>query len=142
MKNRKLIRIFVAFFVLVTGMNSYADIFLCFHENGFVNIVTMESHSEYHGRQVPSKKSCTGHDEDKILHTHEECGGCFDLPILIKNLTLLNSKNKPDISILTKYNPALDSIIKNIVLESFKICLDKIPKIPGFGLRGTVILLI
>ncbi len=142
MKNKHLIRIFAAVFVLVTGMNSYTGLVICFHDSGQLNIVTVESHSAYHGREVFSAKTCTNHNGDKILHIGEECNGCFDLPLHIKNLSVLKLRNNLDKFILLQYFPASDQVFNNKNLKTYKTCLDNIPKTPGPNPGGNTVLLI
>ena len=135
MKNKRLIRIIAIIFVLVTGMNSYSDLVICRHENGNTNIVTGEFHDSVHDGKVSNEEqSCS-------IHEVEDCHTCIDIPIQIKNITILISRIslKEKINSVAYLNSGINRVSFISVSGRFS---DKFLDLPVFKIFAKVVLLI
>jgi len=136
MKNKRLIRIIAIIFVLVTGMNSYSDLVLCHHENGNTNLVTGEFHDSVHSGQVSHEtRSCS-------IHEAEDCHTCIDIPIQIRNITILISRisSKEMIAFAACFYTGLSRA--NLIPAVSGRFSDKFPDLPVFNTSAKVVLLI
>ncbi len=136
MKNKRLIRIIAIIFVLVTGMNSYSDLVLCRHENGNTNIVTGEFHDSVHGGKVSNEEqSCS-------IHEAEDCHTCIDIPIQIRNITILISRIyvKEKIDSITYFNSGIEKL--SLIPAVSGRFSDKFPGLPVRKTFAKVVLLI
>lgn len=136
MKNKRLIRLIAIIFVLVTGMNSYSDLVLCRHENGNTNLVTGEFHDSVHsGKIFHKEQSCS-------IHEAEDCHTCIDIPIQIRNITILISRisSKEMIAFVACFYTGISRVnLIPVVLGRFS---DKLPDLPVFNTSTKVVLLI
>ncbi len=136
MKNNILIRYVAIIFVLITGMNSYSDLVLCHHENGNTSLVTGEFHDSFHGRDLShTEGSCS-------IHEVEDCHTCIDIPIQIKNITILVSRRsfKETIDIVSSFGSGMNRVsLIPVVSGRFS---DKSPPLPERKTFSKVVLLI
>ena len=134
MKNTRLIRYIAIIFVLITGMNSYSDLVICRHENGKTNIVTGEFHGLIHGGKLShTERSCS-------IHETEDCHTCVDIPIQIRNITILISRRsfKETIDIISSFESGLYRVsLIPVVSGRFS---DKLPSLPDCRTFAKVVL--
>ena len=136
MKNKRLIRLMAIIFVFVTGMNSYSDLVLCHHEDGNSSLVTGEFHEAVHCGEIShEERSCSISDAEDF-HT------CIDIPIQIKNITILISR----ISLKEKivFNACIDNGMNrnNAIPAVSEIFPETMPDLPDCRIFKKVVLLI
>ncbi len=119
---------------LITGMNSHADLLFCQHVNGSMSIVTSEYHESVHEHDnYPVEQS-------NYIHTHGET--CFDIPILIKNIAIVNQRSAGLVKFVSSPLFNISDIYKNFNFKIFLIQEDIVYDLPDFSMVENIVLLI